>query len=87
MRILGLSKLAQIEPRGTTFFATGNNLVVYGDMTRRVITARLDARLERPEYRDFKGDPVAKVQANRGAYIAAVLRRRPAQAGSALGVV
>jgi hypothetical protein len=73
MRILGLSKLAQIEPRGTTFFATGNNLVVYGDMTRRVITARLDARLERPEYRDFKGDPVAKVQANRGAYIAAVL--------------
>jgi putative DNA primase/helicase len=42
-------------------------------MTRRVITARLDARLERPEYRDFKGDPVAKVQANRGAYIAAVL--------------
>jgi hypothetical protein len=73
MRILGLSKLAQIEARGTTFFATGNNLVVYGDMTRRVITARLDARLERPEYRDFKGDPVAKVQANRGAYIAAVL--------------
>jgi hypothetical protein len=42
-------------------------------MTRRVITARLDARVERPEYRVFKGDPVAKVQANRSAYIAAVL--------------
>ena len=73
MRILGLSKLALIEARGTTFFATGNNLVIYGDMTRRVITARLDARVERPEYRVFKGDPVAKVQPNRSAYIAAVL--------------
>ena len=73
MRILGASKLASIEARGTTFFATGNNLVIFGDMTRRVITARLDARMERPEYREFAGDPVAKVQANRGAYIAAAL--------------
>jgi putative DNA primase/helicase len=73
MRILGLSKLAPIEARGTSFFATGNNLVIKGDMTRRVITAQLDPRVERPELREFKSDPVAKVQANRGAYIAAAL--------------
>jgi putative DNA primase/helicase len=73
MRILGLSKMAQIEARGTTFFATGNNLVIKGDMSRRVITARLDPCMERPELRPFTGDPVAKVQANRGAYIAAAL--------------
>src|SRR5262249_4962131 len=33
----------------------------------------LDAKMERPELREFKGDPVARVLADRGKYIAAVL--------------
>jgi putative DNA primase/helicase len=73
MRVLGLSKNARIEARGTTFFATGNNLVVRGDACRRVITARLDPKVERPELREFKGNPIAQVMADRGAYIAAAL--------------
>jgi putative DNA primase/helicase len=73
MRVLGHSQQARIEARGTTFFATGNNLVIVGDMCRRVITIRLDPQLERPELRVFKANPVAKVMANRGAYIAACL--------------
>lgn len=73
MRVLGLSKNARIEARGTTFFATGNNLVVKGDACRRVVTARLDPRVERPELREFNSDPIAKVMANRGSYVAAAL--------------
>src|ERR1700682_631299 len=73
IRILGLSKNAPVKTRGTSFFATGNNLVIRGDMCRRVVTATLDPRLERPELRIFKSNPVAKVMANRGAYIAAAL--------------
>jgi putative DNA primase/helicase len=38
-----------------------------------VLTTTLDPRMERPELRQFKGDPVATVLANRGAYIAACL--------------
>ena len=33
----------------------------------------LDARQERPELREFKGDPVAEVLADRGRYVAAAL--------------
>ncbi|MGY2905692.1 hypothetical protein [Bradyrhizobium sp. URHC0002] len=73
MRILGRSEQARIEARGTTFFATGNNLVVVGDTCRRVVTARLDPRVERPELREFKSNPIDKIMANRGGYIAAAL--------------
>lgn len=73
MRILGLSEQARIEARGTTFYATGNNIVVIGDMCRRVVTARLDPKVERPELREFKSDPVSKIMRARGVYIAAAL--------------
>jgi putative DNA primase/helicase len=73
MRILGHSEQARIEARGTTFYATGNNIVVVGDLCRRVVTARLNPKVERPELREFKSDPVAKVMEDRGAYVAAAL--------------
>lgn len=73
MRILGLSENARIEARGTTFFASGNNLAILGDMCRRVVTAILDPEIERPELRVFGKNPVAMVMANRGAYIGAAL--------------
>jgi hypothetical protein len=73
VRILGRSELVEVETRGTTLFANGNNIIVAGDICRRVIIARLDPKMERPELRVFKGNPVETVLKNRGAYIAAAL--------------
>jgi putative DNA primase/helicase len=73
IRVLGKSELARIETRGTTLFATGNNLVLVGDLTRRALLARLDPQLERPEMREFRRNPVADILADRGKYIAAAL--------------
>jgi putative DNA primase/helicase len=73
MRILGKSEQVRIEARGTTFYASGNNIVIVGDVCRRVVTTTLNPGLERPELREFKTNPVAKVMSNRGTYIAAAL--------------
>ena len=47
-RVLGLSKLIRIESRATCF-ATGNNIHLVDDMTRRVVLCSLDPNMERPE--------------------------------------
>jgi hypothetical protein len=73
VRILGKSERARIEARGTSVYCTGNNTVFVGDLCRRVITATLDPKMERPELREFSGDPMAAVLTDRGAYIAAAL--------------
>jgi Bifunctional DNA primase/polymerase, N-terminal len=73
IRILGRSELVRIEARGTSLFATGNNFVIVGDVCRRVITTNLDPAMEQPELRQFDFDPVERVLANRGQYIAAAL--------------
>lgn len=52
-RILGRSEVATVPAR-VTVAATGNNLSVRGDMTRRCILIELDAEVERPERREFK---------------------------------
>jgi hypothetical protein len=51
-RILGVSKTAKL-PNKLTLAATGNNLTVRGDMTRRSLAILLDAGVERPELREF----------------------------------
>jgi hypothetical protein len=71
-RILGKSELVRIEAR-STLFATGNNIRLVGDIARRVLRCRLDARLEEPERRRFRRKPVAAVLAERGRYVAAAL--------------
>jgi hypothetical protein len=63
----------KIEASGTTFFGSGNNIVIVGDLCRRTITATLDPRMERPELRIFTKDPVAIVLEQRGKYVAACL--------------
>jgi len=73
VRLLGKSEAVTIEPRSTTILATGNNLTVTGDLTRRCVLARLDAEQEHPEDRTFRNNPVARVLADRGKYIAACL--------------
>ncbi len=57
-----------------TIFATGNNLTVAGDLTRRTITCAMDAQCERPELRDFKNDNILeRTRAGRGQIVAAAL--------------
>jgi putative DNA primase/helicase len=72
IRRLGASDIIEVESC-VSIFATGNNLRVRGDMVRRSLLAELDPQLERPELREFKGNPVAEIQANRGLYVSAAL--------------
>jgi putative DNA primase/helicase len=73
VRILGKSKMPIVNTRSSCFFADGNNLTIGGDLWRRVVRARLDPKVEQPELREFKHNPIAMVMADRGAYIAAAL--------------
>jgi putative DNA primase/helicase len=76
--------LLKVRPLGTstdiriantfTVFANGNNLSAPADMVRRTMICRLDANLENPEAREFSGNPVADVMADRGHYVAACPR-------------
>jgi putative DNA primase/helicase len=70
VRILGHSKQVQVDTRGTLVFATGNQLSLIGDICRRTVLSSLDPKLERPELRQFRSNPIAKIQANRGRYVA-----------------
>lgn len=73
LRPLGRSEMVEVEGRGFTIFANGNNLQVVGDMTRRVLLGRFDTGMERPEQRQFPFDPIARVLADRSSYVAAAL--------------
>jgi hypothetical protein len=73
VRILGLSQLVEVEARSVTYFANGNNIIIVGDMCRRVVRCRLDPGMEHPELRVFASNPMEKILADRGAYIAAAL--------------
>ncbi len=68
LRILGLSKNALVV-NNAALFATGNNLEIEGDMTRRVILCSVNPKVERPELRAFKMDPVATLREKRPAYV------------------
>jgi hypothetical protein len=91
-RILGQS-MAPETSTGAFFAATGNNLVLIGDLIRRAILCRLDPKCERPETRVFDRDPVAHAKASHPAlvtagltilraYIAAGQPAKPARLGS-----
>ena len=71
-RILGRSEAPEL-PANAMVTATGNNLVLSGDMTRRALLCRLDPGCERPELRVFDRDPVEVVRADRGRYRVAAL--------------
>ena len=72
LRILGTSTMPRVMNR-YSLFATGNNIQLKGDVTRRAIICSLDAEMERPAERKFTARPVERVLAKRGAYIAACL--------------
>ena len=73
IRILGRTELVEVETRGMSMFANGNNITIVGDLCRRALRIRLDAKTENPENKEFKGDPVAAVLGSRGDYVAACL--------------
>ena len=74
---LSLRRLTRSEsfevPNGSTLYATANNLTFMGEQIRRSLRCDMDAKVERPELRRFRGDPVVAALADRGKYIAAVL--------------
>ena len=72
IRPLGTSRTVTVEHR-LTLYATGNNLMVRGDMARRVLTCRIDPSVERPELRAFPFDPTERAAAERAALVSAVL--------------
>lgn len=72
LRVLGKSTNVD-TPIATTFFATGNNLSVIGDLTRRVLISTLDVQDERPEMRKFDFHPVSMVREFRGDFVRAAL--------------
>jgi hypothetical protein len=73
IRILGKSVNVTVW-NNAAFYATGNNLIVAGDMTRRALVATLDAKCERPETRAFTTeDPIAVVRRSRAKFVVAVL--------------
>jgi putative DNA primase/helicase len=72
VRKLGFSQMFDIESRAS-WFCTGNNLLIAGDLTRRTLRCFLNAEMERPELREFRRNPVAMVLSDRGRYVAACL--------------
>ena len=71
-RILGVNKTGT-APTLCCWLATGNNLVVAGDLTTRIVPCNLDPQVERPEEREFSRNLYDWIPANRPALVRAVL--------------
>ena len=55
-RMLGRSEEVSV-PTNALFLATGNALIITGDLRTRTLLCKLDAKTERPETRTFSFDP------------------------------
>lgn len=71
-RVLGVSENAEL-PNRALFLVSGNNLALIGDTYRRILVARLDAKIETPFKREFAFDPLTEVCNNRQALVVAAL--------------
>jgi putative DNA primase/helicase len=72
IRLLGHSRNVE-APASASIFATGNNLTIAGDLTRRSLLCSLDAQCEHPERRSFDVDALALARAERPRLVAAAL--------------
>lgn len=72
LRPLGASGMLSV-PTHALLAATGNNLLIVGDLKRRTVLIRLDAGVERPEQRRFSRDHLQEVLDRRGELIHAAL--------------
>ena len=71
-RVLGQSVAATV-PNRMLLLITGNNVLLQGEMPRRVLTCRIDPLVERPFARRFALDPYSYCRDNRQQMIAAAL--------------
>jgi hypothetical protein len=72
IRLLGQSKTVPLNP--TAFICvTGNGVSVSEDLARRFLTVELDAGIEDPETRDFRGDLLNETMAARAELLGAAL--------------
>jgi putative DNA primase/helicase len=72
VRVLGLLRQAN-APVSVLFTATGNNLILESDLTRRSIRCELDAKVERPELREFDVNAKMMFRERRGELVSAAL--------------
>jgi hypothetical protein len=72
VRILGQSLQVGV-PVSALFTATGNNLTLEGDVTRRALLCELDAGVARPELREFDFNPKTVFRQRRGELVGAGL--------------
>jgi len=72
VRILGRSENVKV-PSTALICATGNNLTIVGDLVRRTIRIRLDAKCETPDERLFPFNPVDRALEKRAEMVAAAL--------------
>jgi hypothetical protein len=72
IRLLGQSRNVE-TPCNAVLYATGNNLPIAGDLTRRTLLCSLDAGVEHPERRTFNNDPLAIARAERRRLVVAAL--------------
>ncbi|MEK9721960.1 MAG: hypothetical protein VW405_00570, partial [Rhodospirillaceae bacterium] len=73
-RVLGSTNMVKLRARAQ-WMATGNNITIQGDLSRRAIRCFLSPEMERPEERsDYRYPrPREHVQANRAKYVEAAL--------------
>jgi len=72
IRLLGYSEHVNV-PVTSAFFATGNNLTITDDLTRRTLLCRIDAGMAQPELRTFKNDVFERARSERGKLVCAAL--------------
>ncbi|MBB5408871.1 hypothetical protein HDG34_002808 [Paraburkholderia sp. HC6.4b] len=71
-RVLSKSEVSSV-PNNAVVLLTGNNMVLSGDMARRVVVCRIDANVETPFGRSFDVDPLPYCQTHRLEMIVAAL--------------
>lgn len=71
-RTLGRSETNRLPARCFVII-TGNNLIIKGDLFRRFIQCRMDAKMERPWEREFAINPEAYVRGHRMELVSAAL--------------
>jgi putative DNA primase/helicase len=73
VRPLGTSRTVSVT-NAFNVYLTGNNVTIGGDNTRRLLNGRIDPQVENPLDRSFaKSNPVERVFAARGEFVAACL--------------
>jgi len=71
-RVLGKSEMQSVSTN-VTWAATGNNLLLRGDITTRFLLCQLDAKMERPEERIFRRNLDEYIPARRAKLVIAGL--------------